>query len=110
MGSAIKEAKPGEERTAQAVPNISAAAVLKYLEKQGFRLSFDFRDAKLGCFGHDALPLMIHDPYTVTIACCADETHSWICFASETIPVDAKYIIQCLPRKNIVNLWHLHSS
>jgi hypothetical protein len=88
-------------------PNISAGVVKKYLENKGYKLDFNFRNAKLGNLFHGIYNPVSNENYHVAIACCCDMDRKWVCIAQDIIPRGTKYIIECEPRENIINLWSL---
>ena len=89
------------------IPNISAKVVKRFLEKKGYKLDIDFRNAKLSnYFKAKYNPIRIED-YRVAIACCSDTNKKWVCIATTSIPKYTCYILECDPRANIVNLWNL---
>ena len=89
------------------IPNISANVVKHFLEKKGYRLDFDFRNAKLGNYIKGNHYHVSIEDYHVTIACCSDNNKNWVCIVTNSIPEDTRYILECEPRENIVNLWNL---
>lgn len=95
-----------KNKTIEKLPNISANAVVKFLKLRGFNLDIDFRNARLGKLYKGFKKLSFNGNYTVVIACCADNGHTWVCKAVNSIPNGTQYILECHPRKNIVNLWH----
>ena len=97
-------------QTIQNFPNISAETVKKFLEKKGYKIDFDFRNARLGGFHRGLVNCTMKDRYKVLIACCSDSSHTWICIATDSIPQGTRYILECQPRENTVNLWHLNHS
>ena len=89
------------------IPNISANVVKHFLEKKGYNLDFDFRNAKLGNYIKGNCRSVSIENYHVTIACCSDNNKKWVCIATNSIPENTCYILECKPRANIVNLWKL---
>ena len=88
------------------LPNISAETVRKFLERRGFALDLDFRNARLGSIIQGARQLPV-GKYHVQIACCAVEDKTWVCRADHHIPSNTQYILDCEPRANLVHLWKL---
>jgi hypothetical protein len=89
------------------IPNISAKVVKLFLEKKGYKLDFDFRNAKLGNYIKGNFNSVSTENYHVSIACCSNNTSKWICIAENMIPKNTCYILECQPRANIVTLWNL---
>jgi hypothetical protein len=89
------------------IPNISANIVKRFLEKKGYKLDFDFRNAKLGNYIKGNYNPVSIENYHVAIACCSNNNKNWVCIATNSIPKDTCYIIECQPRANIINLWNL---
>lgn len=93
--------------TKKPIPNISAGVVQIFLEKKGYRLDFDFKNAKLGNYIKGNYKTIKIEKYHVVIACCSKNNKKWVCIATNSIPENTCYILECEPRANIVNLWNL---
>ena len=89
------------------IPNVSANTVKKYLENKGYQLNFDFRNARLGDIISGIYNPEYKENYHNAIACCSDGSHKWVCIATNNIPKGTRYIIECFPRANLINLWRL---
>lgn len=92
------------------VPNISANVVKRFLENKGYKLNFDFRNAKLGNYVKGNYDPVTMEDYHVAIACCSFNNKNWVCIATNSVPENTCYILECEPRANIVNLWKLDDS
>jgi hypothetical protein len=86
------------------LPNISAQTVKKFLERKGFKLELDFRNAMLGSF-LKGIGLPSYGKYCVLIACGVCNDRTWISRVDAGIPSGTRYILACQPRENLVHLW-----
>ncbi len=85
------------------IPNISANTVKIFLQRKGFDIHMNFHDARLGSFSRGVTNILKCE-YQVLIACCSEDGTMWTSIFTEKIPDNTCYILECLPRENVVNL------